>query len=199
MAIYFVRHGQSETNVLNILYNKGSKYGLTEQGRGQVKELADTLKGLNVEFAKIISSPLLRAIETTHILANELNIEYKIIEYLREIDVGALDGTGKEETFKRENEITEEWLLKKNWEVKFEEGESFQDVIERFSTLIENEYGNLKSNENIIFVSHGGLIMCMMPYLCKNLDYEFCYKTLLKNAEYAVLEYREDNFYCLKY
>lgn len=199
MAIYFVRHGQSETNVLNILYNKGEKHGLTELGRKQVEQLADKLKDLNIEFTRIISSPLLRAIETTHILASELNLEYKTSEYLKEIDVGVLDGTGTNEAFQKEKEVLEEWLLMKNWDLKFEDGESYHDLIERCSKLIQEEYSDLNNNENIIFVSHGGFILCMMPYICKNFNYEFCYKNLLKNAEYVVLEYKEDKFHCLEY
>lgn len=45
--IYFVRHGESEENILKVFSNRGLKHGLTEKGREQVESLAEKLKVLN--------------------------------------------------------------------------------------------------------------------------------------------------------
>ena len=44
MWIYFVRHGESEANLLNEISNRGLKHGLTERGRAQASALAETLR-----------------------------------------------------------------------------------------------------------------------------------------------------------
>ena len=59
MKLHFVRHGESEANLLMEFSNSGSKHPLTEQGLAQAQELARNLFGLAVE--KVYSSPVLRA------------------------------------------------------------------------------------------------------------------------------------------
>ena len=44
MKIYFVRHGESEANILKIFSNLGLKHGLTETGKIQAKELCSKLE-----------------------------------------------------------------------------------------------------------------------------------------------------------
>ena len=67
MRLYFIRHGESEANVLHEISNRGAKHGLTEKGRAQVAALAQKLGA--IPFVKLYSSPLLRAIQTAEILS----------------------------------------------------------------------------------------------------------------------------------
>lgn len=126
MKLYFIRHGQSETNFLNILYNRGIKYGLTQKGKMQVQTLAEKIGELKID--KIYTSPLLRAVETTEILSQKLCIPYEITSSLSEFDVGTLENKGDEKTFQIEQHVVQEWLLRKNWDARFEDGESYNDI-----------------------------------------------------------------------
>jgi len=195
MKVWLVRHGESESNLLNILYNRGEKYGLTQNGIEQVNKLLLELK--DIEIHKIYSSPLLRAKETARIIADKWNLDFEITRALREFDVGILDETGDESTFQKEQEIVDQWLIDKKWDVKFEDGESYNEIKERFLQFFESL--KMKADENIVLVSHGGLIQCMVPFICDNLSFAYCYKKLLKNAEYALLEINEDKVKCIKY
>lgn len=90
MKLYFVRHGESEANLLREFSNRGLKHGLTDKGRTQAAELAQKLKETPV--TKIFSSPLLRAVQTTEILAASLSKPYQLTGALREYDCGVLEG-----------------------------------------------------------------------------------------------------------
>lgn len=81
MKLYFARHGESEANLLHEFSNRGLKHGLTEEGRQQAATLAGKLEGISV--AKLFSSPLLRAIQTAQILADEPGVPYEITDALR--------------------------------------------------------------------------------------------------------------------
>ncbi|MRR32744.1 histidine phosphatase family protein, partial [bacterium] len=58
----FVRHGESEANLLHEFSNHGSKHGLTGLGIQQAHLLLDKLR--EYPISAIYSSPLLRAQQT---------------------------------------------------------------------------------------------------------------------------------------
>lgn len=195
MKLYFVRHGQSEANILKIVYNRGDKYGLTEKGVEEVKGLVREFK--EIKFDKIFTSPLLRAKQTAGIIAEALKLDYEITDSLREFDVGILNGTGDEKSFQLEHEIMQTWMVQNNWDARIEAGENYYDVKERFLNLIDQI--KTKEYENIILVSHGGILQCMLPFIGSNLKFHYCHENLLKNANYAVLETSGDIFTCIRY
>src|SRR6476646_8171101 len=43
MKLYFVRHGESEANLLREISNRGTRHGLTAKGRAQATALAQSL------------------------------------------------------------------------------------------------------------------------------------------------------------
>jgi broad specificity phosphatase PhoE len=48
MRIYFVRHGESEANLLNVFSNTGVKHPLTARGLAQVEALAERLQDAGI-------------------------------------------------------------------------------------------------------------------------------------------------------
>ena len=89
MRIYFARHGESYANTLGEMSARGLKHPLTPVGRQQALALAKRLRPSKIN--RIFSSPILRAIETSVLIANELGIEYEVTDALREYDVGILE------------------------------------------------------------------------------------------------------------
>lgn len=91
--LYLVRHGEAENNVLHILnsYPEKKSYPLTEQGRGQIKKIANNdLSETKVDA--ILSSPIRRARETADIIAREKHLTVIVDDRLRETDFGVFDG-----------------------------------------------------------------------------------------------------------
>ena len=61
MKVYVARHGQTEWNAQNRICGR-TDVELTEEGRRQAEELAESLTGRGVDV--ILASPMKRAIET---------------------------------------------------------------------------------------------------------------------------------------
>lgn len=87
MRLYFLRHAESEYNVLKkINGDRAIIVHLTAKGLKQAKAAAKELKP--VRFDALYSSPFIRATETAEIIAKELNLPVQTDEHLREINVG---------------------------------------------------------------------------------------------------------------
>ena len=91
--IIFVRHGEGEHNVLNIYSGRvENEHHLTENGRAQVAQTAEKLKGEKIEA--MFCSPFIRTRETAGILREKLEFagEVQIAPEIRENNFGKLEG-----------------------------------------------------------------------------------------------------------
>jgi broad specificity phosphatase PhoE len=194
MKLYFVRHGESEANLLREFSNRGLKHGLTDKGRTQAAELAQKLKGTPV--AKIFSSPLLRAAQTTEILAATLGKPYQLTGALREYDCGVLEGKSDAASWAWFDRVFQDWLIDHKWETRIEGGESFLDIKARFVPFIEALLETY-SSEDLILVGHGGLYRCMLPLILTNVDFQFTLTHHLGNTAYVAAKAGPQGLICL--
>jgi broad specificity phosphatase PhoE len=198
MKLYFVRHGESEANLLWEFSNRGLKHGLTDKGREQAKSLAQTLNGITI--VKMFSSPLLRAVQTAQILSRELGVPYEITDALREYDCGILEGRSDEASWQIYSDVLNEWLYHSRWEKRIEGGESFLDIKGRFVPFIESlvrEYRGFP--DGIVLVGHGGTYRCMLPLVLINVDFRFTLEHHITNTGYVVAELRPKGLVCLEW
>ena len=196
MRIFFIRHAESQANTLHEISNRGLRYGLTMQGRHQALALARQLE--NYAISQIYSSPVLRAIETSILLANHLGVDYEINEALREFDCGILEGRSDAEAHQGWKDLFDAWVLRKEWERRIEGGESFYDIQARFMPFIEGlvqQYGNTDSS--IACVSHGGLYWMMLPVILKNVDAALIERFGLGYTACIEAELREEALFCV--
>jgi 2,3-bisphosphoglycerate-dependent phosphoglycerate mutase len=168
MRITFARHGESQANVANEIANRGLRYGLTRRGRQQAEALAERLRGRPI--ARIVCSPLLRAVETAIVVAQRLDLDYAPDDALREYDCGVLEGRSDEEAWRLWHELADAWLLRGRLEERLEGGESFNDVRARFEPflagLLRSEAGG--TGAEVLCVAHGGLYRLMLPLLLRD-------------------------------
>jgi broad specificity phosphatase PhoE len=198
MKLYFVRHGESVANRLKEFSNRGRKHPLTETGRQQALQLAQNLR--DVHAARIFSSPLLRAVQTSEILSAAFRVDYEITDALREYDCGVLEGRSDSASWEIYDEVLRAWLCHNQWERRIEGGESFLDIKARFVPFIEHltrEYGH--SDSDIILVGHGGLYRCMLPVIFVNIDFSFTLANSIPNTSYVVAETRSEGLFCLSW
>jgi isoleucyl-tRNA synthetase len=89
-----VRHGESQKNVDDIIDSGGGKSDLTDHGKEQARQAAQTLKkSLGRSKPIIIASPLPRAKQTAQIIADALKAKVVVDDRLTEIQLGpTLDG-----------------------------------------------------------------------------------------------------------
>jgi probable phosphoglycerate mutase len=161
MILYFVRHGESEANLLHEVSNRGLKHPLTEKGRRQALELAQTFQSMPVSH--IFCSPLLRAVQTAEILSTELNIPFTAAHALCEYDCGIIEGRSDEAAWVMWKELWINWEAGR-YECRIEGGESFEDVKNRFVPFIESLLRR-DSPGDVILVGHGGTYRFMLPLL----------------------------------
>lgn len=198
MRIYFARHGESQANLLHEISNRGLRHGLTRKGREQAAALADRLQDLPI--TRIYSSPLLRAIGTSVILADRLDLDYDVVDALREYDCGIAEGRSDAEAWQLWQAVFDAWTLDRRWEQRIEGGESFYDIRQRFVPFIDRlvcRYGITKAG--ILCVSHGGVYWVMLPLVLKNVDHELIARHGFDYSSCIVSEWRSDGLYCLEW
>jgi broad specificity phosphatase PhoE len=198
MKIYFARHGESQANLLHVISNRGLRHGLTYRGREQAVTLADQLQGHPI--ARIYSSPVLRAIETSVIVANQLNLDYEVVDALREYDCGVLEGRSDEAAWQQWQELFDTWVIHKRWDERHEGGESFHDIHERFVPFIEGLvqcYAG--TQEEIICVAHGGIYTMMLPLVMKNVDQMLISRYGFDYSSCVVAELKPEGLMCVEW
>ncbi len=168
MMLYFVRHGESEANALKVVSNRGYRHGLTERGKRQAAELGDKLKRANT--TKILTSPLLRAVETAEILSQALDIRYEVTDALREFDCGIAEGRSDPESWQLHRQVMEDWVQRGHWTARIEGGESFIDLRNRFVPFINRLLESGETASRYILVGHGGLYLCLLPLILSNIS-----------------------------
>ena len=88
-TFYIVRHGETDWNKQRLIQGQ-TDIILNETGKKQAKEIARQFKSLHLDLA--FSSDLLRAKETTEIIALEHRLVVETVKVLRERNFGSLEG-----------------------------------------------------------------------------------------------------------
>jgi broad specificity phosphatase PhoE len=192
MNLFFVRHGQSEANVIRIFSNRGIKHGLTDKGKQQAAKVANSLSEYQIDA--VYSSTLLRAQQTAEAISGKSCIPYTTTDSLLEIDFGILEGRYYHDKDPHFSNLMLSWFIHKNYDYKIEESESYSDVKDRFVPFIENLKNS--SKKNIVLVGHGALFRFMLPEIFTNIDHSYSTNHLFGNTDYAIGELAENNFIC---
>lgn len=196
MRIYFVRHGESEANIQQIISNRSYQHGLTDKGRAQAAALADHLKG--VRITRIFSSPLMRAVQTAEILAGGSGLSITMEDGLREFDCGVIEGKSDPESWYSLRQVWEGWMQHQQWESRIEGGENHFDVRQRFLPFIDSLLKQFRHTDEVaVLVSHGGTLRAMLPLVLDSIDFAYAYSHPLHNTDYVLAEVNGDSMTCL--
>ncbi len=154
MYLLLARHGESVDDLTN-QYGGWADFPLTPTGYKQLEQTSNKilllLQKYNIKFSEVITSPLVRAVESGRVIANALSIPQKELLYLKEKNgYGLLTGLNKD--FAKKNYPN----LVKSLDAGYVYGaEPHNKFIERvvlgFKELIKN-------GQNKIAVSHGGYL-----------------------------------------
>jgi 2,3-bisphosphoglycerate-dependent phosphoglycerate mutase len=149
MRVYFVRHGESESNIRKVYL--GEKGSLTTHGLRQADIVAKRFQSIDIDI--IISSTMIRARETAaaieKLIVKEIIFSEALVEkkYPTELINKVIDGPEAEHFYEkaRANVDDPEW--------HFSDEENFWDLYNRAKAtwqLIE-----ARPEENILVVTHG--------------------------------------------
>ena len=199
MKLYFARHGESEANVQQVFWNQPEKYGLTDKGKEQAYNLVGNLD--SIAFSAIYCSPVLRAVQTAGIVGSRLDLTPEVADGLREWDVGIIEGKKyNQETQALHWQVTAQWMKHDNHDAQIEGGESYTDIAGRFIPFIntlQETYGS--TDTNVLLISHGGTLACMLPLLLSNVDKAFSLHRSIGYTTLIVTELIDGEWSCLRW
>lgn len=93
--LYFLRHGQSVSNVAETFSGLKDDTPLTAKGEEQAVSAGESLKSSGIKIDRIVASSLARAQKTAHVVAAAIGFDVSRIETdprLAEYDMGELTG-----------------------------------------------------------------------------------------------------------
>ena len=156
MKIYYIRHGQTDWNLMRKMQGGQTDNPLNKTGINQAKETKEKLKDIN--FDVVICSPMTRARQTAKIITDGKNTPIIVDERLRERKLGQAEG----------NPVTPEFE-KKIWDynlnMNLEGGEDLHEFNERIQEFIKDLKERYSEYESVLIVAHGGIAKILKAYL----------------------------------
>ncbi|MBI2601298.1 2,3-bisphosphoglycerate-dependent phosphoglycerate mutase [Candidatus Daviesbacteria bacterium] len=162
--LILVRHGKSQWNELG-LWTGLEDVPLSQQGRKDAKNAAWQL--LDIKIDHVFVSALIRSIKTFEAIKDTLNLNVPITQDLAldERDYGIYTGKNKWEIEKQVGEEEFE-KIRRGWDYPIPDGETMKDVYKRIVPYYEKKIlPLLKSDKNILVVSHGNALRALEKYL----------------------------------
>ncbi len=153
--VYFVRHAESEGNIG--LHFQGHHTSLTEKGMAQARHVA--LRAKNLDIAALVSSPMVRAMDTAKVIGEEIGLVPESCEHVSERRrPSRIIGTAMSDTeAKVLNDTWTESLFTGG--ARVEDGENYDDIYLRsgkaLSFLAEHPA------ESLLVVTHG-FFLCFL-------------------------------------
>lgn len=198
MKITFARHGESTANTLHVFSNHQADHPLTEKGKAQALALANRL--LDQKFSAFYSSPIPRAVETAQIVSDQIHLQFKIHNGLKEFDAGVLEGRSDENAWAEFSALWKGWFTEELGNKKIEGGESLVEIRDRLGNfLVEVLQQHPETDASIFCITHGGLLYAAIPGLVENIPYAFVREHLLDNTESIVINWDGKTWKCLQW
>ena len=185
----------SETTIINLLRHGEVDLGsvfcgttdpdLSDNGWSQMQKAVESAQG----WDRIISSPLQRCSEFAESLASQEEIDLSFNESFQEINFGLWEGQDPKDILEKESEALNAWW-KSPTKVVPPEGEAFLDfrsrVLKAFNEVIEKH-----GNENILLVTHAGVIRVIMMHILGMQD-EHLFRLNVDYASYTRIRIYHD-------
>lgn len=162
MKLLFIRHGQSEADLLNV-HEGRADFSLTSLGREQATKLAQSLVG-RYQVERIIASPLKRAVQTAEIINSVYNCGIIFEEKLMEFNNGVLAGMDREQA-KQKYPLPQGGRPITKAILQGESELAFRQRVEYAYHEIMDTYKEIKC---IAIIAHGGTINHLLNILLGN-------------------------------
>lgn len=146
MKLYVIRHGNTDSNRLDIYNGKLLNEDINNIGIKQAQEASKKIKNLNLDL--IICSPLLRTRHTCDIInSNKIKVIYD--DRIEERNCGVLTNTKIDNFY-----YTEYWNYYSK--VKIDNLETVPELFKRVNLFLD-EIKKKYRGQNILLVTHGGV------------------------------------------
>jgi probable phosphoglycerate mutase len=156
--LFLVRHGETEYNKKGMMQGRGIDAPLNDTGHRQAQLIAENLESEGPDV--IVSSGMIRAIETARPLSEKLSKPIHSFSELDEMNFGDFEGQKSSNIQKELKQLHDTWA-KGEVNVPIPGGESPVEVYERADGRIRTLL-NEGSNETKVFFLHGRLIRILL-------------------------------------
>lgn len=157
MRLALVRHAETAEDTRGRCYGR-LDVGLSVAGREQCARLAEVFRG--EPLRSVWASPAIRARETAEAIAAPHRLDVGVIEALRELDFGELEGRAYDEIAVTDPDLYARWMTAPTT-VRFPGGESYPDLQSRvdagIAALLERHDDGLA-----VVVTHGGVVRAVL-------------------------------------
>lgn len=194
ITLYLARHGETDYNRESRV--QGTKDSiLTEFGHKQAEALAGAMK--DITFHSVYSSPLKRAFDTAETIVNgHHDLEITPIDEFKELDCGEFEDMLISEIKESKWAEWNEFLSSPN--VAPKGGESMNQLFIRVGKALQMILANAAEDDNILIVSHAGVVRMSMAHLM-NVQVASAVNFGLSNASIALFINKYDRWTCLKW
>ncbi len=190
-TIYFIRHGQSVANVSPVFQGEDSP--LSEQGEAQAMTIASRLA--KVPFDGLISSPLQRAAQTAHYIADKVGKDVVFselfVEYAKPTEL-----QGKPWSDQPATELWRAWQQSlQTPQTRVGDGENYDDIVARSDAALAYLLDRPESTLAVVTHAHIlGSIVARVLYgdaLTGALLHNFRKRVFMENTGLTVLRYKD--------
>ncbi len=158
MRLFLVRHGQTESNRLNLVLGRDD-VPLNERGLWQAERVARALA--REPLAAVYSSPLRRALDTARAVAAPHGLAVQIEQGLIEMDIGEVDGLTLAEVGSRYPGLLKAWASEEGPDQPMPGGERLVDVQERAWAAVQ-DLAARHADETVAAVAHNFVILTLL-------------------------------------
>ena len=188
--IFLIRHGENRANLTKELSHRKVDYPLNSKGRLQAEQTASYFQNLQVD--EIYTSPLKRAVQTAHIIAQAASCRCTVVENFREINVGELEGQPvSAELWTHHNQVLHDWL-DGHPETRFPGGENYFELRERMLRGLHWAIQG-KAGRSLLIVAHGGIFTLTIKDLCPQVDMQAILHSDSANCSITEILLHENN------
>ncbi|KAJ1723209.1 hypothetical protein LPJ53_002421 [Coemansia erecta] len=164
LNIYIARHGETDANAQRIVQGSRMNLPLNDRGRLQSEALRREMLAKNIDW--IVTSPLIRAVQTSEIVQPHAAIPNTVDPRLTETSLGIADGLPVAIGRPLFLPVLAQWDMG-NFDARVPGGDSLSECSERVSAAFENILWEAvrKGYPNILLCVHGGTMCAIMAAL----------------------------------
>lgn len=163
LELVFVRHGQTHANAVG-RWEGWTDPPLTAAGQAQARSLGRRLVRETAALEAVYTSPLRRAHRTAQIIGEAFALKPIVVEGLKEIHFGNLEGISLDEMEKAYPELHARWQDRSDMQFRWPGGEQRAEFFRRAANACERICGSHEEG-TIAAVAHGGTIRACLAHL----------------------------------
>lgn len=198
--LYFIRHGQSESNAMPDRTSLNPDSSLTSIGLAQARLLGERFRQDGITFDKVYSSSMVRTVQTTQKMLEDMGEKDR--KFFR-VDAIVEQRTTGWRGLSAKDLLTPELLAYMRAKASHfvpPDGESHRMVQRRYASWLEDEIlyntdlANSPQSLRIAIVGHGAATRCILHYIL-GFDEQFIWKTALDNTSVSRFRFNREGWF----